>query len=236
MSISDNMPKKGSSLKTRTISGIILAPVVAGIIIWGGYAFLGLILVAGILALSEFFGLACKGENKWLHLSLGVVYIAVCIGSYIYLRLGFPQGAWLALSVIMCVWASDIGAYFTGKTFGGPKMAPRLSPNKTWAGLGGAMFFCGLSLAALLYGGQFIDFPVDTNLELTALHGFFVFAGGLFLGAVGQAGDLFISFYKRRVGAKDTGHLIPGHGGLLDRIDYLLLVSPAFLLVLLICL
>ena len=115
---------------------------------------------------------------------------------------------------MMCVWASDIGAYFTGKRLKGPKMAPKISPNKTWAGFLGAMFFGGLTLWAMSF---FVQAGIPGGL---------LFLSGSVFGAVGQAGDLLVSILKRQAGTKDTGNLIPGHGGLLDRIDSLLLVIP----------
>lgn len=185
---------------------------------------MAMIAAAALLSLYEFIGLANQGTRRYFHIFVGVVYLSICFTAYLFIRFGFEagDGAWLALSVMLCVWASDIGAYIAGKTIGGPKMAPGLSPNKTWAGLGGSMFFCGLALVILQYFVNIPDMP-------------YIFAVGLLLGIVGQGGDLLMSFYKRRVEAKDTGTLIPGHGGLLDRIDALLLVSPAFLGILLLC-
>ncbi len=210
-------------MKKRIISGVVLAPFVVALIILGGWFFTAMIVAAALVSLYEFIGLVNQGKYYYFNLLVAVFYLSVCFTSYIFIRFAFDEGAWLALSIILCVWASDIGAYVTGKTIGGPKMAPSLSPNKTWAGLGGSMFFCGLALFILQYLGDLPEIP-------------YVFVVGLFLGIVGQGGDLFISFYKRRVGAKDTGQLIPGHGGILDRIDALLLVSPVFLGVLLLCL
>jgi phosphatidate cytidylyltransferase len=119
--------------------------------------------------------------------------------------------------LLLVVWTTDIGAYFAGRSIGGPKLAPRISPGKTWAGLVGGM------AAAGLVGGL-----------LTALAGagFWLAAGlGALLAAVAQAGDLFESRLKRHAGVKDSGHLIPGHGGLLDRIDGLVFAAPTFALV-----
>ena len=95
-------------------------------------------------------------------------------------------------------------------------MAAAISPNKTWAGLGGATFFPGLLFAAWMFVTGDLD-----NL-------FIAFALGVFLGVVGQAGDLLISYVKRQANAKDSGILIPGHGGLLDRIDAMMLVIPVY--------
>lgn len=122
------------------------------------------------------------------------------------------------------VWASDIGAYVFGKTIGGPKMAADISPNKTWAGLAGAII-CPFLLCLLFFifvSHTITSLGVDIMVALIA---------GIIMGVVGQAGDLIISVLKRRAGAKDSGQLIPGHGGVLDRIDAMMLTAPVFLLI-----
>ena len=207
------------SLKLRLLSGIILAPVFLILVYYSGWPLIGLVLILAAIAVYEWHCLCKGGENYIGNLIMGLVYILICFGAFLYLRFEVPQGHWLTLAVVVAVWASDTGAYFTGKTIGGTKLAPKISPNKTWAGLGGAMFFCALALV-LFYNFS----PLQGNLIL-------LFVIGLFLGFVGQGGDLFVSSMKRRVGLKDTGHLIPGHGGLLDRVDSLMLVTPTFLFI-----
>ena len=123
---------------------------------------------------------------------------------------------WLVLGVLY-VWVSDSAAYFAGKLIGGPKMALEISPNKTWAGLAGATVVPGV--VAVLWT-QYIS-HIDNILMAFIL--------GLVMGVVGQAGDLFISLVKRRAHVKDSGSLIPGHGGLLDRVDAMMLCAPVFL-------
>jgi phosphatidate cytidylyltransferase len=174
--------------------------------------------------------------HQYLMIALGVVYIALTFGSYVFLRFGFEQGAWLSLGIILCVWASDIGAYFTGKKFGGPKLAPLISPKKTWSGFAGAVFSSGVAMMLLVALGPYLErfFPTDMGLEPGDV--WVVFIIGCAMGAVGQAGDLLISALKRRKGMKDAGSLIPGHGGILDRIDSLMLVSLVFTLVVVACL
>jgi phosphatidate cytidylyltransferase len=118
------------------------------------------------------------------------------------------------LWVLGVVWATDTGAYIAGRRIGGPKLAPRVSPNKTWAGLFGgiaAAGLVGLAAAALVAGvSPWIAAPLSAALAI-----------------VEQAGDLFESAVKRRFGVKDSSNLIPGHGGVLDRVDGLLSVSLA---------
>jgi phosphatidate cytidylyltransferase len=119
---------------------------------------------------------------------------------------GDAQYGFLAIVLLFAVvWATDIAAYFAGRAIGGPKLMPKVSPNKTWSGaLVGAACAVIAALAIAWYAG----------LALAAIG-----LLALMLSALAQAGDLFESFLKRRFGAKDSGHLIPGHGGLMDRLD-----------------
>jgi phosphatidate cytidylyltransferase len=116
------------------------------------------------------------------------------------------------LGILLAVWSADTGALFGGRFFGGPKLVPTLSPNKTWAG-----FICG-TFAAGLVEALFVGL-----LGGSAVAGL---SFGVIIALVGHAGDLFESWVKRRFQAKDSGALIPGHGGVLDRIDSLLFVAP----------
>ena len=136
-------------------------------------------------------------------LGAGVLYAAWPSLALVHLRF-LPDGIVLALWTLAIVWATDIGAYFAGRTIGGPKLAPLLSPNKTWAGLIGGM------IAALAVGfGLAVWFGLPLRLAS--------FAGLLAVAA--QGGDLFESWLKRRAGVKDSGRILPGHGGAMDRLD-----------------
>ena len=156
-----------------------------------------------------------KTVGWWL---VGVGYVAAPMLALAWLR-DLDHGL-LVLWVFFIVWATDIGGYFFGKAIGGPKLAPKLSPKKTWAGLLGGMAF-SIAVGLLLHfvfglvGGLFV----------------IVIASGL-LAAWAQAGDLLESGIKRHFGVKDSGGLIPGHGGLLDRVDGLVFVAPAVALLL----
>jgi len=222
-----------SGLKVRILSALILAPLMIAIVVAGGFWFIGLMVVASLVSLYEWMGLSKAGPYPIRTLVLGAVYLSISYGSYVGLRFGFETGAWLAMAAVLCVWASDIGAYFAGKFIGGPKMAPALSPKKTWAGLVGSMVSCGVMLEILLQAGPRLKHLLPTEIEGLTPEGSWwcVLLVGAVLGVGGQAGDLLISLLKRRAHLKDTGHLIPGHGGLLDRIDALLLVAPVFLLI-----
>ena len=121
------------------------------------------------------------------------------------------------------VWGSDSGAYFVGKAIGGAKLAKSISPNKTWAG------FIGALVMPALIGviGLFILRGLDGFIGEQAFKIAFI---GILIGVAGQTGDLLVSALKRKAGVKDTGQLIPGHGGLLDRVDSLMLAAPVYLL------
>ena len=161
-------------------------------------------------------------------LGWGFVYIALP-------ALALAALSWLDIALVFWVmfvtWATDIGAYFAGRLIGGPKLAPRISPAKTWAGLIGGMIAAGLAgyLTASWFG---IDAAVDASTgESASLFQAFLYLG-VPMAVVAQVGDLYESWVKRRVGVKDSGTILPGHGGVLDRCDGLLAVSFATLLVL----
>ena len=150
-------------------------------------------------------------------LAMGIPYVALPALAVLWLR-ELPGGLPIAFWTLATVWATDIGAYFAGRSIGGPKLMPRVSPNKTWAGLIGGM------AAALLVGLIFNDrLGVPIELVLTAP----------ILAVIAQAGDLYESMIKRRAGVKDSGTLLPGHGGVLDRLDGLVTVAPAVAILLL---
>jgi phosphatidate cytidylyltransferase len=141
--------------------------------------------------------------------AFGVLYIAPAALCLVWLR-GTDQGNWWVLMLFAATWAADIGAFAVGSTLRGPKLWPRFSPNKTWSG------FVGGLLAAMAAGTLMALLPAfQLNLWAAASIGFTV-------GLATMAGDLWESALKRRFGVKDSGDLIPGHGGLLDRVDGLM--------------
>lgn len=147
--------------------------------------------------------------------ALGLPYLGLTVVALLHLRQdGWQPVIWL----LVVVWGTDIGGYIFGRWIGGPKLAPRLSPKKTWAGLIG-----GAGLAALA-GAVAIAVLHRAGSTLVAV------PGAALLALVAQAGDLAESAVKRHYGVKDSGDLIPGHGGVLDRIDGLLAAAPPFAL------
>jgi phosphatidate cytidylyltransferase len=135
----------------------------------------------------------------------GFLYAAAALVSSIVVRLDRSEGFVALVFILLVVWCADIGGYFAGRTIGGPKLWPRVSPNKTWAGAAG-----GFILSLLVAGGFAINgFGKMAPLLLIAAA----------LSVASQLGDLFESAIKRRFGVKDSSHIIPGHGGLMDRLD-----------------
>lgn len=214
-----------SSFKMRMISGFILGPLILLAVIYGGFAFqICFALVFG-LSIKEWMGMTKLSKHTIRDSILGIAYLVICFSALFKLRLDLDQGMFLTLVLVIGVWGSDIGAYFSGKLIGGPKLAEKISPNKTWAGLVGGAFFSG----ALVGGANYYAAALSFESFMPVVTAFVV--GALFT-VIGQIGDLLVSGYKRKVGVKDTGNLIPGHGGILDRIDATLLVTPFFLILL----
>ncbi len=147
------------------------------------------------------------------------------VAAWCALMLFLGSGVVLLLSVLLIVWVADTAAYFAGRAFGRRKLAPHISPGKTWAGVWGAML--GVALAALAGWMVLPGAPLYTS-RLIAVFGV-PLALAMFsaLVAVSIVGDLFESLLKRQAGAKDSGHLLPGHGGFYDRIDSMLALLPA---------
>lgn len=136
------------------------------------------------------------------------------------------QGAWFLVSLMALIWCADIAAYFTGKAFGRHKLAPRVSPGKTWEGAaGGVLAATAWVLLSAYWPGSFGDALMQRwPWWVAALI-------AIFLASLSIVGDLFESLLKRRAGVKDSSQLLPGHGGVFDRIDALLPVAPIALLI-----
>ncbi|MFT5489395.1 MAG: phosphatidate cytidylyltransferase [Alphaproteobacteria bacterium] len=172
------------------------------------------VLVVG-LALTIGTFAAPINERIWslvahIHLSLAVVAL-------LYLREQPETGLDLVVFLFAIVWMSDIGGYVAGRLVGGPRLAPGISPNKTWAGAAGAVLF-SLAMAAVMT--HLADVPSEPVLGIAFV-----------LSLATQCGDLFESWIKRHFDVKDSGTLIPGHGGVLDRVDGVLFAAPALALI-----
>lgn len=180
-------------------------------------------LAGGLLAIAVLTGLSAAaawreapGGPAWRY--LGVPYVSLPPIALVVLRDDPGYGVAAIVLVMLMVWAADTLAYFAGRIIGGPKLAPRISPKKTWAGMGGAMV--GSAVAAL---------GVGLTLGVPGLWMLLIVAA--LLAVVEQGGDLFKSAMKRHYGVKDSGRLIPGHGGVIDRVDGLVAVATAAALI-----
>lgn len=209
---------KKSDLGVRTVSGIVMIAV-AGFAIWsGGWVVRVFAIGVGFAALYEWVGLARKVAKSSLYLGLWAIFGALYIGIGIYglIALGALDN-FAPLIPILAVIGVDVGAYFAGRTFGGPKIAPAISPSKTWSGLIGGM----AGASAMLVAVSAILKAYEPILGISYLTLAFC---GCIIAIIAQTGDFFESWMKRRAGVKDSSKLIPGHGGVLDRIDGLLAV------------
>ncbi len=157
--------------------------------------------------------LARQSQHRW-RLAAGIPYAGIGAIALLWLRADTAHGLVNLLFLLLLVWASDIGAYMTGRLLGGPKLAPRISPGKTWSGAVGGLIAAVAAGLLVAYASHNLPQPLRTS------------AVAALLGIVAQAGDLLESLIKRQFGVKDSGHLIPGHGGLLDRVDALLVAAP----------
>ena len=156
----------------------------------------------------------------WLVTKL-LVLAVILVSAWVALSWLQRESAWLVVMLIFIIAAADIGAYFTGRHFGGPKLAPRISPGKTWSGVaGGVVSTIIVSALASLALPEIPFSPVHAA------------AIALILAGISIGGDLFMSLLKRQQGIKDSSHLLPGHGGILDRIDSLAAALPFFALAL----
>lgn len=194
-----------NELAIRSLSGVVMIALALAAAVQGGYVFAVLAAAAATAVFYEWTRLTRGWGLGWY--TAGAAYALAAAVSLLWIRERTGDGLALILWVFIIVWSTDIGAYFTGRAIGGPKLAPAISPGKTWAG-----FYGGIVAAAVL-GGVWALF---TGLPKVAL-----LLAPLFAIAA-QGGDLFESWLKRRAGVKDSGTWLPGHGGVFDRLDGLL--------------
>lgn len=244
-------PAKSKELQTRVLVGVLLVAATGLALYFGAAALWLLVVLMSLGIMSEWANLTGRHENRKLamyalsvplaimspwaagpsflavgliigaamfvaafdrsaKLAVGVFYAGLPALAIIYLR-EIDDGILIVLWTLALVWATDIGAYFSGRAIGGPKLASMYSPNKTWAGLiGGVILTAGFSFYLHAYW---------------ALPFYFVILS-VPLAVLAQIGDLFESWLKRKAGAKDSGTVFPGHGGVMDRLDGLIPVAP----------
>lgn len=203
-----------SEFGTRALTALALMVVALMAAVVGGYYFAILVAAIATAMFYEWTRMAKSWGFGWA--VAGFAYALVPALSLLWIRDRADNGLALLLWVFVVTWSVDIGAYLAGRRFGKRKLAPAISPGKTWEGLYGGI------VAAALLGGGFVLLTRATGsngLELPLLLAAPVFA------AAAQGGDLFESWMKRRAGVKDSGDWLPGHGGILDRLDGLVVVA-----------
>jgi phosphatidate cytidylyltransferase len=247
-----------ADLSVRAGSAIVLAPLVLAAIWMGGNWYYLLILLMGIMVAYEWSNIVHAGQAQQFFLMaaavaaavspieqkifaimilwaisilisvflktsnsvwsyIGIPYVALPVLAFSHLRADADWGIQAIVWCLVIVWAADILAYFAGRIIGGPKLVPKLSPKKTWAGLGGAITGAGLASILFSYVWNLNYLPLALLAALFAV--------------LEQGGDIFESSLKRAYGVKDSGNLIPGHGGVLDRVDGLVSVVLAAFIV-----
>jgi phosphatidate cytidylyltransferase len=172
------------------------------------------LVIAGTIGLATLFVLLGRSQ---IWLPIGLAYAAIPAACLAFLRGSDGQGLFLIIFLFAIVWSTDIFAYFVGRSMGGPKLAPKISPNKTWSGaIGGtaAAIAAGLAIAASVGPAGNPVLPIAIAL----------------ISMLSQLGDLFESWIKRHFGFKDSGTIIPGHGGVMDRVDGLVIAATALYL------
>lgn len=214
-----------------TVAGVYFFLAVGGFcsgMVQSGAVFIPYLLTVVYLFISELYTKAENPINNWAYTMLGQMYIALPFSTINVLAFNAtPDGTvtynWLVpLCVFIFLWANDTGAYCSGSLLGKHKLFPRISPGKSWEGsVGGAVMVVAAAWAA----GTWLDQPGDSLLTIPQWIGL-----GLVVVVFGTWGDLVESLFKRTLGIKDSGSILPGHGGMLDRFDSSLMAMPAAVL------
>lgn len=204
---------KNADLPVRAASAVVMIAIAGGALWAGGWFWTVFVLLVALAVVLEWSRLVAKFSTtlaEKLIWSVGaIVYVVPAAVGLVVLNFDFMSKIFM-IAIIAAVIGVDVGAYFAGRAIGGPKIAPSISPSKTWAGLSGGMVGATAVLAALLVGS--LNFHWAAALL------------GIPIAIVAQAGDFFESWMKRRAGMKDSSNLIPGHGGVFDRVDGLIAV------------
>lgn len=195
-----------SELQLRIVSAVVMAILALGSAWLGGWVFVLVWAAISLLVLQEWLAITRMKPDFALWGLAGIIYAVALFFSVYALRDHARYGLTAILFLFAVVWAADVFAYFAGRAFGGPKLAPRISPKKTWSGAVGGL------VGAVVAGLALLAF---TGVAVRPAHGVLAIA----LGIASIGGDLFESAFKRKFAVKDSGRLIPGHGGFMDRLD-----------------
>ncbi len=201
-------------LQKRILSSIILIPVSLFFIVQGFLTFTFFLVLIFVVTSIEWFKMT---KNKDLLRIFGLFFLFFSFYSTFYLRQYVGLNFFLFL-IIVCIF-TDIGGYIFGKTFKGPRLT-KVSPKKTYSGVIGSF------LISLLFGLIYIKFLGQKSKILLEIDPIFIILLILFVSLISQIGDLIVSYFKRKAKLKDTGKILPGHGGFLDRIDGIIFVMP----------
>jgi phosphatidate cytidylyltransferase len=215
-----------SDLPTRMASAAVLLVIAGGALAAGGTVLDAFIFLVALIGFAEMARLVFAATADWILRIAGLVAGAAYFGLAAAVMAG--AGSFLLVMVIGIAVFTDTGAYFAGRAIGGPKIAPAISPSKTWAGLAGGMAASILWVFLWVWAidGPLLDWPrFELGLNLTVRNVTGAITLGATLAAVAQAGDFLESWLKRKAGVKDSSRLIPGHGGVFDRIDGLVPVA-----------
>ena len=203
-----------SELLKRILSSIFLIPLIIYLIIKGSHLFTLFLIICFFLTIYEWH----KMSKNIIYKFIGIIFLFISFYSAYQIRFSFGNEYNLLFFILIICVSTDIGGFVFGKILKGPKLI-KISPNKTYAGVLGSYIFSLLSV--------FIFFRTMNNFDLIEFTGLLLFFI-IILSTVSQIGDLIISYFKRQSGIKNTGNIIPGHGGLLDRIDGMIFAFPLY--------
>jgi len=218
------------TIKTGLVAGVVIAALVvllfwissesSGIRVNFYQSYAGLVFwvaILGFLTRYRFSG-SWSLPVRVFQLLLGISLLWICVHGLVFIHGNFEQGGWILLYLLSLVWVADIGAYFSGCKFGKHKLAPGISPAKTWEGVaGGIILNIGwIIIVFLISGGWSMAFWPFVLI-------------GLVTSVISVVGDLYESMLKREAAVKDSGNLLPGHGGILDRVDSVIAATPVFI-------
>ena len=227
MAAGSTMPARNADLPVRLASAAVMLALAGAALALGGTVLDAFIWLVALVAFGEFVLLVMAATPNWLLRLIGLAAGAAYFGMAAAVLTG--AGTFLLVMVLGIVIFTDTGAYFAGRAIGGPRIVPAISPSKTWAGLAGgvaaAVLWVFLWVMAIDSQAEWLPprFEIGLNMSVQNTLGAVLLGGGLAL--VAQAGDFFESWLKRRAGAKDSSRLIPGHGGVFDRVDGLIPVA-----------
>lgn len=212
--------RKNALLAVPAMTVSLASPIVSYFLGYGSVLVVVMLYIAVLLAESVFFDDKVKVINV-SEVFMTTLYVALCFAALLKLRYIENGAEYIYLLVFIAAWVTDTFAYFTGFLFGKHKLIPKISPKKTVEGAIGGVIFC--VIAFLIYG-IIIEKVCDVQMNLFALCGI-----GLVMSVVSMIGDLIASSVKRTYGIKDYSNLFPGHGGVLDRFDSIMILSPLLL-------